>query len=416
MEILKTEMKIIKDGIIKKMYTETSADMVKFSDTTVADVLKNFSAGTAETADLADSAEKDSAGNVISSTYAPLDSPNFSGTPTAPTSSDLDLLTNQVATVAWCNNVYRRLTGIVPENMDTLQEFYSALGEDSDLATTLATELSKKQDKSDLLTALSNQTFSADKILLATGANTFTTTDFSAATREILGKTSAKEIRRVLKLYRALFIDDVEVNRWQLYQSPTISNINAKFNHALQCNGTNTIYFEMDFGGADFSFDFWGFLDSSSSAWGMLVGLIIPTLVGKKGGFYLGRHNNLSTLSVGCFDENGATLLEAINNEISSVNPLDSLKHYEIDYDHAAQKFYLFVDGVKVYEKSSIVISRLTRRIYLGLAYLDNTIYGGKCSISEFRFSDCVRHTENFTPPTEKYGLDEHTISLLHFD
>lgn len=413
MDILKTEMKIIKDGVIKKMYTETSADMVKFSDTTVADLLNNFSAGTAETADLADSAEKDSAGNVISSTYAPLDSPNFTGTPTAPTSSDLDLLTNQVATVAWCNNVYRRLTGVVPENMDTLQKFYLALGEDSDLATTLATELSKKQDKSDLLTALSNQTFSADKILLATGANTFTTTDFSAATREILCKTSAKGIRRALRLYREKFFDECE-NRWIKAGSPDISPSNAKFDNALQLNGQNDIYAYKTFGGADFSFDFWGFMASSTMAWGVLFG---SNTNNAENQISIGRYGNANTLSFNVNDAGGTSLIHTANNlEIPEVNPIDTLRHYEFDYSHASQTVYFFVDGNLIRTFTGVNLESLRRAYALGVVTVNGTNYYNTGAISEFRFSDCVRHTENFTPPTEKYELDEHTISLLHFD
>lgn len=413
MDILKTEMKIIKDGVIKKMYTETSADMVKFSDTTVADVLNNFSAGTAETADLATSAEKDSEGNIIFSTYAPLDSPNFTGTPTAPTSNDLDLLTNQVATVAWCNNVYRRLTGIVPENMDTLQKFYSALGEDSDLATTLATELSKKQDKSDLLTALSNQTFSADKILLATGANTFTTTDFSAATREILCRDSAKGIRRALHLYREKFFDECE-NRWVKYRSPDISPSNAKFNNALQLNGQNYIYDYKTFGGADFSFDFWGFMASSTMAWGVLFGSNTDNTA--KNQISIGRYNNTDTLSLSINDASGNSFIGTNNYQISEINPIGTLRHYEFDYSHTSQTVYFFVDGNLIRTFTGVNLESLKRAYALGVVTVNSTGYCNTGAISEFRFSDCVRHTENFTPPTEKYELDEHTISLLHFD
>lgn len=402
----------------------TSADLVSYSDTTVAEFLNNLSAaaGTAEFADTAEKAEKDSEGNVITSTYALKNSPAFTGTPTAPTANDLDLLTNQVATVAWCNNVFKRFTGIVPENMDTLQEFWAALGQDYDLATTISTQLATKQDKSDILTSLSNLSLSADKTFYATGSETLVTTPLTTFGRTIISKSDAKEIRKMLGIYRHLWLDEIEVNRWQTIGSPTISTANAKFRYAAQFANNQGIYITpaQTFGGADFTIDLWCYMDSTTPNFGLFL---LCTSDGTEGNagykdcILLGRNDSEDALMISVCDENGDALLENKHQEISpAVSMLGTFRHYEIDYKVAAQTIYLFVDGVLKYSKSGVNVRRTERAVILGLNNIGRA-YSLIGSISEFRLQDGIcQHTTDFTPPNTPYEVDEYTLSLMHFD
>ena len=189
------------------LYPKTSADIVTFSDTTVADFLQNISASNAETADFATRAEKDSNGNVIHTTYAPIDSPNFTGTPTAPAINDLDLNTNQVATVSFATALIQRLTGVVPDELDTFEELYNALGQDSDIANTIATQIDAKQDKSDILTALSNLNLSAGKLIYVSGSNSLSLIDCTSTGQAVISKTTPKDIRKLLGIYKNQLID-----------------------------------------------------------------------------------------------------------------------------------------------------------------------------------------------------------------
>lgn len=82
-----------------------------------------------------------------------------------------------------------------------------------------------------------------------------------------------------------------------------------------------------------------------------------------------------------------------------------------------------FNDGVLVDSKSPVSNLPSNSSIYLGMASLYHYINYGKAynpyfkgCIAEFRFSDGIaRWTENFTPPTEPYEVDEYTKVLMHF-
>ena len=409
------------DSTVTEIYPKTSADCVTFSDTTVANYLENFSVSeveTAETADVAETAEKDSAGNIISETYAPKNSPNFTGTPTAPTSENLDLLTDQVATVAWCNNVFKRFTGIVPENMDTLQEFWAALGEDSDLATTISTALDGKQNKSDVLTAFSNLTFDADKIIYATGEKTFSTTALTQTAREIISKSTAKEIRRMLGIYKNPFFDERE-NTWVKFNEPYISNVNKKFGaKALQTNGGG-IYTptRLEFGGADFTIGFFAKLDSDSGLYAPLFCACssgdwdVPS--NRHGEISLLRHNTNNSLELSIYDSQSNSVVSS--GEIN-FDPTDNIHYYEIDYNHTAQTIKLFADTQLIFSQSNVSIERLERFLTLGFLP-SNLVIVALASVDEFFLLDgTARSSETCTPPTEPLEVGENTLSLLHFD
>lgn len=77
---------------------------------------------------------------------APLESPTLTGTPTAPTAST-DTNTTQIATTAFVQTAVSNLVDSAPETLNTLNELSSALGDDPNFATTIATQLGNKVDK-----------------------------------------------------------------------------------------------------------------------------------------------------------------------------------------------------------------------------------------------------------------------------
>lgn len=86
-------------------------------------------------------------GGIAAADYALLDSPAFTGTPTAPTAA-AGTNTTQVATTAFVKGeVDTAVSGLVnsaPAALDTLNELATALGNDPNFATTIATQLGNK--------------------------------------------------------------------------------------------------------------------------------------------------------------------------------------------------------------------------------------------------------------------------------
>lgn len=148
-------------------------------------------------ADTSTMAEQDFEGNVIISTYAPLDSPELTGTPQAPTALPNDD-SNRLATTAFVAESIRRLVGAAPETLDTLVELSVAINKDANFATTVANELLQKQPKHDALTSISNLLTSADKMIYTKAANSYATTALTSFARSLLDDSSAVMARNTL--------------------------------------------------------------------------------------------------------------------------------------------------------------------------------------------------------------------------
>jgi hypothetical protein len=76
---------------------------------------------------------------------APLESPSFTGTPTAQTASS-GTNTDQLATTAFVKTAVNDLIGGAPGALDTLNELAAALEDDANFASTVTASLSGKQD------------------------------------------------------------------------------------------------------------------------------------------------------------------------------------------------------------------------------------------------------------------------------
>lgn len=116
---------------------------------------------------------------------ANLASPALTGNPTCPTQATSDDST-KLANTAFVKAVVAALVNSSPATLDTLQELATALGNDPNFATTMTTALGNKQDKDATLTALAAITTAANKLIYATGVDTFETTDITTFGRSLL--------------------------------------------------------------------------------------------------------------------------------------------------------------------------------------------------------------------------------------
>lgn len=95
---------------------------------------------------------------------APLASPTFTGTPTAPTAAP-GTNTTQIATTAFVRAAVAALVDSAPEALDTLNELAAALGDDPNFAATIMAALANKQPIDADLTTIAGLSPSNDDIL-----------------------------------------------------------------------------------------------------------------------------------------------------------------------------------------------------------------------------------------------------------
>lgn len=81
--------------------------------------------------------------STAASTYAPIASPTFTGTPAAPTAT-AGTNTTQVATTAFVKTAVDNLVNAAPSTLDTLNELATALGNDASFSTTVTNSLATK--------------------------------------------------------------------------------------------------------------------------------------------------------------------------------------------------------------------------------------------------------------------------------
>ncbi|HFW4019308.1 TPA: hypothetical protein ACIVD3_000987 [Salmonella enterica subsp. enterica serovar Adelaide] len=131
--------------------------------------------------------------------YAKLDSPNFTGKPTAPT-ADQSSNDTQLATTAFVRSATAALVDSSPEALDTLAELAEALGNDPNFATTMLNKLAGKQPLHEVLTSLSGLNSAANKLAFFNGPNSMALANLTAVGRVLIGQESIAKVLAYLGL------------------------------------------------------------------------------------------------------------------------------------------------------------------------------------------------------------------------
>ena len=203
-------------------------------------------------------------------------------------------------------------------------------------------------------------------------------------------------------------------NEWTAYGTTSISDTNATNGQALQLNkGYLRSDTAIEFGGADFTVDFCGYMDSTSEQWaGFFCAQSTTNTLGnsRRGQIAFHRNNTANTLVCDCYDANGSKLCDVT---LSNTSWLNGRHHFELDYSHVTSTLKIFIDG-RLSLTQTITLERLSRYIFLGVNSYDPPVQRMVGTIDEFRLFDGVAlHTASFTPPT---SADYAKIFLGTFD
>jgi phage-related tail fiber protein len=105
----------------------------------------------------------------------------------------------------------------VPAALDTLDELAAALGDDANYAASVTTALAGKQPLDADLTSIAGQVSAANKMLYATGSETWALTDLTAAGRAILDDADAAAQRTTLSVYSQADLGNPDTDLAALY-------------------------------------------------------------------------------------------------------------------------------------------------------------------------------------------------------
>lgn len=114
---------------------------------------------------------------------APVASPTFTGTPTAPTAA-VGTNTQQIATTAFVAAALAGLVNSAPETLDTLEELAEALGNDPNFATTITNLIGTKAANSDLTAHTGNNNIHVTAAQKTAWANHVANTNIHISTEE----------------------------------------------------------------------------------------------------------------------------------------------------------------------------------------------------------------------------------------
>lgn len=135
-------------------------------------------------------------------TKAPLDSPEFAGTPTAPT-PEPTAAGREIVNAAFVRTLIAALIGSSPEALDTLNELAVALNNDPNFATTVINALAGKQPLNDVLTAISQITPAENTLPYFSAEGRVLLAELSEQSRSLLALATPEAMRMELELKAA---------------------------------------------------------------------------------------------------------------------------------------------------------------------------------------------------------------------
>lgn len=130
---------------------------------------------------------------------APLNSPNFSGTPRVPT-PPITANDTQAANAAFVRQLFEHLVDSSPESLNTLKELSTALNDDPDFAANITNMLAGKQPLNDILTALSDLTPTVNTFPYFGANGELALAELSVRAKSLLGIGSYEKMRTLMGL------------------------------------------------------------------------------------------------------------------------------------------------------------------------------------------------------------------------
>lgn len=140
--------------------------------------------------------------------------------------------------------------------------------------------------------------------------------------------------------------------------------------------------------------DFWGLLNTSSNSRVLRVGFYD----GMNGYSYLGADIKIDSIQLFGKVVGGSYVY------LGEFNVGNVFNHYVLQYDYENKKVSFYFNGKKCHEQEATIPTNKA-----SFNYLMTSQYDGSGWFDELRISDCVRYTEDFTPPTQPYRLAEPT-------
>lgn len=139
-------------------------------------------------------------------TRAPLDSPEFVGTPTTPT-PEPTASGREIVNAAFVRMLVATLIGSAPETLDTLNELAEALGKDPNFAATMTQALAGKQPLNEILTSLSGLATAGNKLPYFSDKGVMALANLSAVGRVLIGQNAKSDVLTYLGLKGAAAMD-----------------------------------------------------------------------------------------------------------------------------------------------------------------------------------------------------------------
>lgn len=213
----------------------------------------------------------------------------------------------------------------------------------------------------------------------------------------LLSTTDAATMRKVLGVNRAIVYDECPMN-WLTSGRPAVSDGKITFGGSAYARRASSV----TLGGSNpFTVEFSGTANIDTTSGATIFCCLYsddnyrPRIV---------SYQNVGRLA---WVENGTTTtIDATDNIYNEA------RHLAMSYDGATVRF--FSDGVLAGSFDQVLAEK-RYQVYLGTGYYSTGYSQGKVSLGEVRISDICRYSANFTPPA-RHEVDEHTLTLLHFD
>ena len=205
-------------------------------------------------------------------------------------------------------------------------------------------------------------------------------------------------------------------NVWIPSQSPFLASDFGAIESAVTCYESASLQMAdtVTLGGSDFTIDFWSYVFDYQISSNVKV-MCAHKDASNRFHLYMGWNADSDpTQWLGWqYYHNGQLVFSEDFND-DDYTGMEQFMHHAFVYKHSEGKVYIFRNGVlrKTFNQT------LPAKDYQITVGNDNQRYIGACScaIDQFRISNCVRWTENFTPATEPYFPDNNTVALCRFD